>query len=394
MDYKESLILRHDDLSTLTNAAKQDCGGDKEKAGDLISLKINELIDAGVYSPKSFTPAMLAKAMVPGFDNLVSTDTPEKIALALAPSEFDNVLHNVLSRISADEMKWRGGDLINMATEGDAVSSDYEDIPAITPIPELRQRLPKEQFEEAAYGAYTARCPIYDQGLIIRVTQELLWDSTKWPQVVEQAEALGQSTAQTIGKAITQTIEMAGTRKVFIKTEAAQNLAFVLDGTNFQSVFYNSTHVTVDGQVNNNSVTGNGFTWAGLNAAFALLAAMVDSEGKAIEAGMPVGLFPAAKEHTVRQLLQTPLIVGSPNNDINTFKGLIQPFFSPYVASATTYFLGDFKRALKWRWKDRPGLLRETGGMQQLERRTAASFRWALYFGLCWTDYRYVVKAT
>lgn len=401
MEYKPKQRARIDDLSPLFLKIAEETAGNMQASEKAISKDLNTLFDDNIFSPKDLNPYLIARACILDFERKNEKgDNIQVLNAALTPSMFENVLHTVLTRIAMDEMEFQGGELIGLATQGEADSSTFEDIPAMSPVEELRQRKAGQSFEEVDLGAHLAKCYMYDKGLLLRITQELLWDSVRFEEIITKAESLGESTAMTIAKAITQTVEMGTSRAVFDKDEMASNRAFIIDNTNYQSSFYADDHSAIDGQTNDNlGLAGNGLTWEGLEAAFQLLAAMKDGEGKPITINMRQGLFPMIYKHRVARLLESnPIDYNASGNDgkgtKNTFSGTVLPFFSSHLTSNIPYYLGDFSKALKWRWKERPGMMRFTGGEKEVTNRIVSTFRWAMFFGVCWTDYRFVVKVS
>ncbi len=395
------------DFQPLIATVEAECGGNmhlsgnRQKADKLIAAQMEKFFDDGVYSPKDFNPRFLVEACLPEFyrEHNEGTDT-DVISAALQTSGFDNILHDVLNRLAMDELKYLGGDLLELADEAAAQHSTFDDIPAFTPIPELRQRKENQDFEDVVYGAYKSRCQIYDLGVLIRITQELLWDSAAFRDVVSHAEKLGEGTATALGKIVTQTIEMGSTRKVFTVDEQGTNLAFVIDGINYRSVFYSSDHSTVDGQTNDNVITSaGGLSWDGLEAAYRLIAAMKDQKGKPIALDLTQGLFPNIFKHQVERMLQsqpTPYRATAGTNDgkgeKNTFAGTIKPYYTPFFSSTTYWYLGQLSAALKVLWKEKPGMKRFRGGETEVTRRVVSTYRWAMFLGACMTDYRSIIK--
>lgn len=408
--YKGSDVLSVSDAKGLFNAIKDTAGSDPRQSRtirrQLADKFVNDMIDKEKLSPYAFNPVALARAELPFLNELhdlsqLNTSERAEAAFALNVGDFGNILHSVLRRVAKDAYEYPGMELLQLVKEDTAQDSEYEDIPAFTDIPVPTERLRSTEFDEATFGADKVRLWMRDMGIIISLEFELLFSARKFGGILEQAANVGEGSAMAIGKSIVQTIEMGDNRDIFNRSEADSNYGFWLNGSDAHTDFYSTDHSSLDGQTNNNNRAIGAVSWEMLEDVFKAFAAMTDTAGKPISLGMPQALLPLQVKHEMDSLLQSPLRItkDSGNNltgeQINTFANAgITPFYTPYTAASNAGYFGDFKKAIKLLWLERPDMIRHKSEDTSFYQRTVMAFRWSAFWGIGARDYRYIVKAT
>ena len=110
----------------------------------------------------------------------------------------------------------------------------------------------------------------------------------------------------------------------------------------------------------NASSTSVALSEPNLRAAILAMRGQKDDKGMKIQIRPTHLIVPPALEHTAKVLLQTTLIPGSANNDVNTLKGELTLIVYDWLTSETVWFLMDKNQAeLNFFWRVRPEFKQE-----------------------------------
>lgn len=134
----------------------------------------------------------------------------------------------------------------------------------------------------------------------------------------------------------------------------------------------------------NASATGITLTEANLKTALLAMRGQKDDKDMKIQVRATHLIVPPALEHTAKVLLQTQLLPGSGNNDINTLKGELTLVVYDWLTSTTAWYLMDKNQAeLNFFWRVRPEFKQDENFDTD-----AALFKARMRFSCGWSDWR------
>lgn len=243
-------------------------------------------------------------------------------------------------------------------------------------------------YEEAQILERVANISNYKYGKIISVTMEMvMFDQTN--QVLTRARNIGKKGGQHYHRfVIERACDIAANA---LNESTSQGL--VVDGT--RRSMYENDHSAWD-YVANDNLNGTALGDTGLEEAIILLSKMQDDKGDVIMTMPDVLLVPVALEATAKKLLGSPLQYNTSNNAINPYQNAFKIISSVYIdsgASATAWWLGDFKSQLLTQWVYRMRTEANNRPSQKsFDSDVVAQFKAGYFVGVGNTDYRYVVK--
>jgi len=159
---------------------------------------------------------------------------------------------------------------------------------------------------------------------------------------------------------------------------------------------YSNDHSSIDGQMNDNTITG-AFGTTAINNAMATLAKMKDYWGKELNLTGRQFIVPVALQFKALQAVASPGQFDSANRASNPLQLLGGAGFEVYshpildANSTTAWYFGDFRRNYRWQWVIRPRVEDMPGDPS----RDVLSEFLGIWFGGCGAvDYRYAVKSS
>jgi len=390
-------MIRSGALKELKEKCLQQAGGNVKKANQLIVDTFREKI----LGTEKVNPRTISfKALFEGLVDLSNVDINNLVQLneAVASSAFTDTSTLLTHAVVIEPFELRKVDFGFLCTDGDAVITDDETVRGMTALGGLRRRLETQSYEETDFEEKKVTIRKMDFGRGISLTFEAIFND-RTGDIMDSAQNIGDDGVQHREKMIIETLECLP-RSAFGE---ATSRAFVLGGTAFVNTnFYNTNHSAIaglDGQINNNKVTG-GITEAGFASAFGCFAAMKDERGQILTINPEVVVVHKSNELTLGRLLLTEKAVGSAYNDVNMFgpKGAvtIRPVATPFLATtAGLFYFGVPRRSMLWLWVQKPNSNTLSGNTDAAVKRKIVWEMYFNYYGGCGhRDYRYVVQGT
>lgn len=142
---------------------------------------------------------------------------------------------------------------------------------------------------------------------------------------------------------------MARAGRAFVEKEAAKTLnygflaaAAIYDG----KPLFSASHDLVDSTANGSNLFTGALTDTNLKLALQKMRETVDEAGNLINCNPRKLIVPPALEYTAKTLVNSQLLPGSPNNDINAIKGSLEVVVYDFIGAAaggsdTAWFLVD-----------------------------------------------------
>ena len=131
---------------------------------------------------------------------------------------------------------------------------------------------------------------------------------------------------------------MARAGRAFVEKEAAKTLNYgflnasaIFDG----SPLFSAAHDLADSTANGTNLATGALTDANLKTALRMMREMVDEAGNLINASPKYLVVPPALEFTAKVLINSALVPGNGNNDINAIKGSLQVIVYDYIGEAS-----------------------------------------------------------
>jgi len=382
-------------LRGLINKHVGEAAGNAQLGFELAAQEIDGLIAEGAVQPQDFSLRELFEEVVDPDRRLDRSTDPQVIAEAISSSAFPVITNTLLFRATMPEYETNSGLVDDLVTEDNASKTNSEDIAGMTDLegPELRPE--QMAYTETTFGEKNIRIFTADFGRLISLTREAIFDD-RTGEMLRRARRIGKKGGQHRTKMVIETIEMAA-RTAFGE---ANTRAFTYGGTAItQALFYNATtHTTIDGQLNPNTVP-DALGTAGLNSALLLFDDMVDVQGDEILVEPRILLVPGALRMTSWQLLSSPMQFDTANRAQNFFgpggpggAGLV-PRVSVFLSDSGRYFIGDFKEQLLWLWVWKPATAAAARDSRlAFENQIVSRFRFNYAGGVGHQDYRNIVR--
>jgi len=385
--------MRTGALKQLREACLQQAGGDVKKSNRLIAENFKAMMVKEKIDPKTIS----YKALFEGLVNLedVDVNNPKEVAEAVTSSAFPIVTSTVTHAITIEPYTLRMNEVMQLVTEGNAVMTDEETVRGMTPIGGIRRRLETEAYDETDFGEKKVAIRKSDFGRIIALTMEDIFND-RTGDIQDRARTIGEDAGIHQEQLIIETLEVLP-RTAFNEAVAR---AFVYNGTAYtQAQFYAATHVTLDGQVNENKVTG-GINETGFTAAYLAFSKMKDERGKQLVIVPTAVVIHSSNELTLATLLATDKVVGGANNDISQFgprgRVSLKTVVTPFLATTTGLaYMGNMPRSMLWLWVQRPQTVTMGASDDEAFRRQIVwKSRFNYYGGCGHRDYRWIVRHT
>ena len=343
------------------------------------------------------------------FEGVVNTDggldgvtEPKEISEAIGSSAMPYITDAYFSNITLGVYEdYAATAEFGLVTEGTANSTTSEEIPGMLSHEQLSRRDPQMPYEESDFGDKKVKIYYSDFGKIVSLTWEMIFDD-RTNEIVTHTNRLTNRAMQLVAKAIIQTLE-GSTRSVFEESSAR---SFTYDGTAYNSYLYNTTHATVDNQVNNNVATGvDAFSWDNLATMYKKFASIVDSEGEPINIRPNTVVIPSDYSIEAYKLLSAATVAqdAAPSSGTTNVSKAMPNFFanrfsiveSPYLSSSSTWFMGDPKQQMILNWVEKPTTASQGADSESaFSRKIVYRFKVNTHFGVAHNDYRYIVKGT
>jgi hypothetical protein len=224
-------------------------------------------------------------------------------------------------------------------------------------------------YQDSSLGEKFVTIDNYKYGRLISITEEtVMFDQTG--QIINRCQDIGEKAALFREKQIVQAVCSLDTT--------------VYKPGGVATSFYSNT-------LHSNAVNA-GLSGTGLASIKDLMDAQTDSEGDPILINRSnlILLVPSELEITAYNLMRAQQVLGSNNNDPNYWQGAYKILSSPFMTSATNYFIGDFKRDF---WYTQVYPLQTMRHVEPSEanwsRDIVAQFKVRYYGGIGAIDYRH-----
>ena len=195
-------------------------------------------------------------------------------------------------------------------------------------------------------------------------------------------------------------MKLTGTLNPFESSSKLQSAVF--DGTSVsQANFYSADHSSLaymGAQVNKNLITSNGLDTAGLTAAYKEFPDFLDEDGDRITVRPKIMIVHPDNAVTAWQLTNSDGVYDSDKHAKNPYgpSGMrtLRIIQSPYINTATDWYIGDPSKQLVVLWGDKPAVVSMKGGEADFRRDIVMSWKMSTIVGAGMRDYRYLIKNT
>lgn len=264
----------------------------------------------------------------------------------------------------------------------------------------------EHEYGLGGFGDWTARADEYDtvayqkigQGLDrtythqaftsgFIVTRELM-DDEQYRQIEKMAGDLARAGRAKVEKdAITPLVN------AFSADVGGVGASAIYDGEPLCS----ASHPLVDSAKLGDNLATGALTEANLKLALTKMRATLGEAGDLVVMRPKKLIVSPSLEHTARVILNSSAIPGSPNNDINTLKGMLELVVMDYLGSASTgnsatddyWFIQGDRHELNFFWRIRP----EFKAMDEFDNFTA-KYRGYMRYSYGVSDWRGIVGST
>lgn len=319
------------------------------------------------------------------YEGEIDVHSAQDVSEAMSAAGFPTVVGTLIHPVIIKEYEPRAEIVTDLVTEMESNKAveDHVGFGAMDSFDLVRERMP---YEEAQVGEKKVRVANYKFGRYISVSLEMvMFDQTG--DALTIAASIGKKAAQHLHKFV---VQKACSLACTATGEAADN-SLVINGT--ARAMYADTHASWDIAANDN-LQGTALAPDAVQTAETLLQGMVDDKGDLVLVEPKILLVPPALRVTALRIL------GSPNYYDATTHGTVNPFYnlykilvSPFLGTATAWYLGDFAQQtiLQWVYKLKTESLRN-GTESAFKADTVAMFKASYFCGVGCSDYRFVAK--
>lgn len=382
-------------LITLVERSVTNNGGDRQKGLVAFSEQMVDMIEDEKYkldlSKVSLLP--LYEAMVDR--RQVNESNAEEVSEAVAAAGFPALVSALLHPTILRPYENIANVVMPLVTETTSRHpvEHYGGFGALDGFELVREGMP---YEESQPGERKATITNYKFGRIVSVTREMiLFDQTG--DVLTTANRVGDEAGihlhqlvvqKSCDLAVTATGEAAGTSLKF--QGSAQTM-------------YANTHAWDVGSPVNDNLNGSALSAEAITTVDANFASILDDKGKQLLVMPKILLVHTALRKLARQLVQSPVYQwtsAATTTSTETQHGVMNPhqgdytiINTPFVDSATAWYLGDFARQTVLQWVERLQTTQQRNvGDAAFENDIVARFKASYFLGCGCTDYRYVQK--
>lgn len=227
-------------------------------------------------------------------------------------------------------------------------------------------------YGETGFGEKYVTARNYKYGRLISITEETIkFDQTG--QIIQRAKKIGEKAAYKQEQLIVEGV--------------IDKNSTVYNPVNVATALYSTTHL---------NQTSTAFGEAGLEAIELLMDEMTDDNGDYVMVNRNnlKLLVPSELKLEAHQLMNSTLTPESAENAVNYFKGAYPVVTSPFLTSATNYWVGDFSSDFWWLEVYPLQLLSRdmTNTDQGFQRDIIAQFKTRFFGAIMAVDYRHSFK--
>ncbi|HLD98269.1 MAG TPA: hypothetical protein VI815_03005 [Candidatus Nanoarchaeia archaeon] len=395
--------MRNGIITEMFNSYKGESASDAI-AGQKVADKLEELLNAGKISTSDLSLGQIAKETIPNFERLRGAEASE-VALAVSSSQFPTISKVAINKEIIDQYTLYSENVDQLVSEMEASRTDIEFIAGFTDPEAPELRLEGMSYQETNFGEKDVQVVMADFGRMISVTREAIFND-KTGQLLDQARMIGQLGGQHRAKMVIQTLEVLP--RTAFKEVASK--AFVYKGTAYANTdFYSADHAALDGRTNKNLVTSNALAdYTNVEAAFNAFSAMVSPSGAELAVVPQIIVVHETKAATAFRVFNNdnfamvgqganvaPVVAHTTNpfgpNGIKKF----QIYTSRYLSVATTWYMGDPKRQLKWLWVYKPATASLASSSEKaFTNNIVMTYKFSYHGGCGHNDYTYMLKNT
>jgi len=337
---KERPVLRQ-----LMESHTKDAGGDVYEGGRRVADLIGGLLDSsrGTEKPKlDYRKIDLQEA----FNLMVPIDAKHAdvraVAEATYKSGFDYLFDRQVSEVLIQGYQYNLGNAFDLVHEVKS-THETEDIPGVTATEGLAMVPGGEPVPLTTFGEKRAQIKNYTFARAIQLHHKMiLYDNINF--AVANAEAIAIKSGNDMHKYIVQKL----TSQAVTLTGEAANTSLKYNGTT--RTMYSNDSSAFYGYTNKNLIT-DALDRSAVDAAWRYLYSMQDERGDYIDPGAPLFLIvhPALMKEAERYFTG-PMAGDTANNAPNVYLNSFKIFPSPYVNSASYWYLGAPQRQTRFQW--------------------------------------------
>jgi hypothetical protein len=371
-------------IKTLVQEHIRNAGDNRGKGLATFANQVTELVESKetALTLEQVRLRPLMEAMLPEETDFSNT---QEVAEAMAAAGFPNVVGTLIHPLIMKQYEPLATPILSMVTEVESKSKEENHVGfgAMDNFELVRELAPYEGTEPRELLATIANNKF---GRTISVSMEMvMFDKTG--QVLTRAGRIGYKAGLHLHKMVVQkACSLACTA-----TGEAANKSLITDGTS--RTMYADTHASWDFYANDNLST-TAFSSDGLITVLALKDALYDDKGEAILWMPKILLVNPALEILARQVTKSEYeFDGAAARNFNPFYNAYTVIASPFVDSATAWYIGDFalQTLLQWVYKLRTESKRNNSDAA-FSNDIVAEFKAGYFCGVGCTDYRYVIK--
>lgn len=390
-------------IKQLFNTCLETAGGDQDKAGNLVADKLEVLMAEGKIAPSDLKFHQVASDLIEDYNDL-RTATADDVALAVNTSQFPVITKVAIHKTILDSYTKHSEQSDVLVQDLQASRTDVEYLAGFTDTEGPELRLEQMSYEGTDLGERNVEVRMADFGRTIDLTREVIFNDTTG-QLLGKAKTIGEKGGQHRSKMIMQSLEVLP-RTAFKETASR---AFVYKGSAVNAAaYYNATgHAAIDGRLNPNLVVSNALAdYTNVQASLSLFNDMVDFNGDAIYVEPSLMIIPPELEVIAWQILHSDTFTQAAGNTAtgiyhqpNPYGGSnsmkkFTPFVSRYLAGATTWYMGDPAKQLRWLWVWRPATAVQSSSDKAFFNNIITTYKFSYHGGVGAVDYLNVVKNT
>jgi len=396
-------------IKNLFNAKLEEAGKDQNKAGKMVALKLESLLKEKKIAPEDLKFTQLAEDLIPGYHDLKTADAKD-LAFAVSSSQFPTISKVAINSAIMDSYQLHQEGVDVLVEDLDATRTNEEYIAGFTDPegPELRPET--QSYMETNFAERDVTIKMADFGRTISVSREAIFND-RTNQLLANARSFGEKGGQHRAKMIIQTLEV-NPRTAFKEVTGASN-AFIYKGSAVQTAnFYNATgHVAIDGRANINLATTNALVdYTDVDAALDLFVDMKTPAGDEMAVIPKVVVVHEKAMSVAWQIFNSDTYWkvggGDTTVGVQTYHGVnpagprgFRPRFNVigtrYMGVATSWYIGDPGKSMKWLWVWRPSTASLAASAEKVfYNNIVVSYKFSYHGGVGHTDYSYIVKNT
>ncbi len=231
-------------------------------------------------------------------------------------------------------------------------NSSYEKFTTAIGMGDLVEKPEGEDLQaDAPMEGYTVICKNRTFGRVARFSKESIEDSQKSNLIQQAVSSWGKAYLRTKEKFYAKFFNygaMTAGNDVFNNT-----IANVIDDPTGNLIydnkpFFSTAHPDKVGNTYSNYGASNSLTESNLRSVYLTMTSTNnrDERGNVVEILPDTLLIPPALKFTAQVLLNSTLIPGSADNDVNVLRGLVNPIEWSYLSDTDGWFLGKAKEGL------------------------------------------------